>query len=106
MQISSNTLNTIGTNYSIKLNDKQTLVVEDDPVDKQRATAKKKSLEKKQEEKRTQELKKSSAPQKLSTDEERLVKDLSSRDSEVKAHEAAHQAAGGGLAGAASLPLS
>ena len=102
MQIASSTLNTIGTNYSIKLNDKQILVVEDDPVDKQRAGAKKKSLEKKQEEKKAQEIKKSSTPPKLSTDEKRLVKNLSSRDSEVRAHEAAHQAAAGSLAGAAS----
>ncbi len=41
-------------------------------------------------------------PQKLTTDEERVVRDLQSRDSEVKAHEAAHQAAGGGMTGAAS----
>ena len=41
-------------------------------------------------------------PQKLTTDEERVVRDLQSRDSEVKAHEAAHQAAGGGMTGAAT----
>ncbi|MDF1878482.1 hypothetical protein JHD46_02380 [Sulfurimonas sp. SAG-AH-194-C20] len=102
MQIGSNSLYNIGSNYTIKLNNRQTLVVEDDPVAKDRAKAKEASNVKKQEEKKAEEAKKSSSPQELSTDEERLVKDLSSRDSEVKAHEAAHQGAGGGLAGAAS----
>ncbi|WP_457746500.1 putative metalloprotease CJM1_0395 family protein [Sulfurimonas sp.] len=41
-------------------------------------------------------------PQKLNEDEKRVVRDLQSRDSQVKAHEAAHQAAGGGMTGAAS----
>jgi len=38
----------------------------------------------------------------LSSDEQRVVKELQARDSEVKAHEAAHQASGGGMTGAAS----
>ncbi len=42
-------------------------------------------------------------PQKLSADEKRLVEKLQARDMEVRAHEAAHQAAGGGLAGGASF---
>jgi len=41
-------------------------------------------------------------PQKLSQDELRMVQDLQARDSEVRAHEAAHQAAGGGMTGGAS----
>jgi len=50
----------------------------------------------------SKESQKSKDPQKLSEDEKRMVRDLQSRDSEVKAHEAAHQAAGGGMTGAAS----
>jgi hypothetical protein len=38
----------------------------------------------------------------LSVDEQALVQKLQSRDTEVKAHEAAHQAAGGGMTGGAS----
>ena len=40
--------------------------------------------------------------QELNADEVRVVRDLEARDVEVKAHEAAHQAAGGGMTGAAS----
>jgi hypothetical protein len=39
----------------------------------------------------------------LSDDELRLVAELVARDAEVRAHESAHQSAGGGLAGAASF---
>lgn len=102
MQIGSNTLYDIGSNYTIKLNEKQILVVEDDPVSKEQAKTKETARKKEQEEKKAEESKKSASPEELSEDEERLVKDLASRDSEVKAHEAAHQAAGGGLTGAAS----
>ncbi|MDQ7069058.1 MAG: putative metalloprotease CJM1_0395 family protein [Sulfurimonas sp.] len=103
MQIASNSLYDIGSSYTIKLNEKEILVVEDDPVDKRRVEAKKVSAQKEQDEKKAQESKKSSSPEELSTDEERLVKDLASRDSEVRAHESAHIAASGGLAGAASF---
>jgi len=102
MQIGSNTLYDIGSNYSIKLNDKEILVVEEDPASRSRFESKKAEKEKEQETQKVAESKKSSSTQELSEDEERLVKDLSSRDTEVRAHEAAHQAAGGGLAGGAS----
>ena len=39
----------------------------------------------------------------LTTEEKREVNELQARDTEVRAHEAAHQAAGGGLAGGASF---
>ncbi|SFV52671.1 SrpA-related protein [hydrothermal vent metagenome] len=100
MQIGSNSLYDIGSSYSIKLNERQTLVVDEDPVAKEPAEAKETSNEK--EEKKAEESKKSSNSEELSEDEKRLVKDLAARDSEVKAHEAAHQSAAGGLAGAAS----
>ena len=103
MQISSNPFYDIGTNYTIKLNERETLVVEDDPNSRALFEARKAKKESAQEEeKRVQEKKESQNPQDLSEDEERLVKELASRDSEVRAHEAAHQAAGGGMVGAAS----
>jgi len=102
MQIGSNSLYNIGSNYTIKLNEKQMLVVEDDPVAKDQAKARELTHEKEQEEKKVEEAKKSNSPDDLSDDEKRLVKDLNTRDSEVKAHEAAHQSAGGGMTGAAS----
>ena len=42
-------------------------------------------------------------PNKLSPEEKQQVTKLQARDTEVRAHEAAHQAAGGGLAGGASF---
>ncbi len=48
---------------------------------------------------------KETEPGQLSEDERRQVRSLQARDREVRAHEAAHQAAGGALAGAASFTL-
>jgi len=42
-------------------------------------------------------------PNELNDDEKRIVTELQARDTEVRAHEAAHQAAGGGLTGGASF---
>lgn len=42
-------------------------------------------------------------PEQLSEEERRVVRKLQARDREVRAHESAHQAAGGGLTGAASF---
>jgi len=102
MQIGLNTLYDIGSNYTIKLNEKELLIVEDDPTSKIQHEAQKAQLEKEQEAKKAQETQEKNNPDKLSDDEKRLVKDLASRDAEVKAHEAAHQASGGGMTGAAS----
>jgi len=101
MQISSSSLYDVGSSYTIKLNEKELLVIDDDPVDKKRQETKQSQKEKELQEKKAQESKKSD-PTKLSEDEKKLVKGLQARDSEVKAHEAAHQAAGGGMTGAAS----
>jgi len=100
MQIGLSTLSRIGTNYFIPLNDKKLLIVEDDPRFKEEDGVKKLQAE---EEKKTKEEQKKQNPQELSEDEKRLVKDLQARDSEVKAHESAHQAAGGGNTGPASF---
>ena len=51
----------------------------------------------------TSKTEKEKNPQKLSPEEKQLVAKLQARDTEVRAHEAAHQAAGGGLAGGASF---
>jgi len=105
MQIGSNSFYDIGSNYTIKLNDKEILVLEDDPLrDTRLSESEKKNKNTLQEldEKKIEEAQKAGSSDELSEDEERLVRDLASRDSEVRAHEAAHQAAGGGMVGAAS----
>ena len=91
MQISSNSLYNHGS-YQIKLNDKEALVFQEDEETKKSITSAAKQ--------KTEQ--KSNSVNELSPDELRLLQDLQSRDSEVKAHEAAHQAAGGGMTGAAS----
>ena len=95
MQVGLSTLYDIGSNYTIPLNDKEVLVVQEDKERKDALTGAQKTQE---EEKDT----KGPNKEELSPDEERLVRDLQARDSEVKVHEAAHQAAGGGMTGAAS----
>lgn len=102
MQISSNSLYDIGTKYTIKLNEKEMLVVEEDPRSRAIADSKKAQQEKETQEQKSQKEENSSSVDELSQDEERLVQDLEARDSEVRAHESSHQAAGGGMVGAAS----
>ena len=95
MNISSNS-------YTIKLNERESLLVEQDPLSKSQYESRKADREKAREAQKEQQKSKSNSPDALTQDEKRAVKELSSRDSEVKAHEAAHQAAGGGMTGAAS----
>lgn len=98
MQIGLRTLYDIGSNYTMRLNDEEILVVEEDELRTKKLSDSEKinkEIDKKSEN--------SSSKDELSPDEERLVRDLQSRDSEVRAHEAAHQAAGGGMTGAASF---
>jgi hypothetical protein len=98
MNIGLSTLYNIGSNYSIKLNEKELLIYEkDDSSKKSERSKQEKKLEKEQEKKRVEK-----SADKLNPDEKRLVKDLATRDAEVKVHEAAHQAAGGGMTGVAS----
>jgi len=98
MEIGLNTLYNIGSNYSLKLNEEEVLVYEDDPLRKTE-TPDEKKLRLEEEKK---ELEKSQPSDELSEDEERLVSDLQSRDTEVRAHESAHQT-GGASTGAASF---
>jgi len=97
MNIGANSLIDIGSNYSIKLNEKEVLVYDDDPLRK-----KSKPDDKKLEQDQKKELEKSKPDNKLSQDEKRLVQDLQSRDTEVRAHESAHQS-GGAATGSASF---
>ena len=97
MQIGTNTLNSIDTIYTVRLNKEQVLVVEKDTKAQEEFEAKK------EQEKLLKPTQKENAPNELSDDEEELVKKLQARDAEVKTHEAAHQAAGGGLTGAATF---
>lgn len=96
MQIGLNTLYDIGSAYTIKINEKEMLVVEEDELRKVDKSDDKTLKEKK-------DILKSNSPDKLSEDEQTLVKNLASRDSEVRAHEAAHQVSGGGMTGAATF---
>jgi hypothetical protein len=80
MQIGLNTLNNIGLNYSVKLNDKEMLVYEKDE----------------------RYSKKETSPNELSDAQKKALEKFEQRDAEVKAHELAHQTNSGGLAGAAS----
>ncbi len=98
MQINSNNQYNFGTTYEIKLNEKQKLIVEHIPSEKKDEDTEV-ALKKIQKE---QKAKASQKSNELSEDEKQLVNELSARDSEVKAHEAAHQAAGAGLTGGAS----
>jgi len=102
MQISSNSFYDIGSNYSIKLNDKEILVLEEDELRSVKLSDSEKLDKKLEKERENKEIQKANSSDELSEDEERLVRDLASLDSEVRSHEAAHQAAGGGMTGAAS----
>ena len=88
MQIGSNSFYDTSINYSIRLNEKEELIFEDE------------KLQAKDDDKKTKESEKSST-QALSTEEKQIISELQARDTEVRAHEAAHQS-GGAATGAAS----
>ena len=96
MQVSSSTLYNIGSNYSVKLNDKEVLVYEDDKT----RGSKKTEHEKLQEKEKETKSKESQSSDELSVDEQRLVYELQARDSEVRVHESAHQSGGASTGGA------
>jgi len=102
MNIGLTALQDIGSNYYMRLNDKEVLVVQEDELRNSQLTDAQKLDKKIQEESEDKKVKEPASTDELSTDEERLVRDLASRDTEVRAHEAAHQAAGGGMVGATS----
>ena len=102
MEIGFNSLQSIGTSYSIKLNEKEAIVFEEDSSYK---TAKSDSekLQENVDKEKTKKEEKSNSANGLSVEEKQLVQELQSRDTEVRGHEAAHQGAGGGMTGAASF---
>ena len=75
----------IGSNYNININKKEELVVKKEAFEDDKKISNKANQKK------------------LTQDEEQILSELQSIDSQVKAHELAHQSAGGGLAGAASF---
>jgi hypothetical protein len=89
MNVKAPNINDIGVNYIIRLSDTKLLVSRD----KEDASGEQTQSSTAQKKKQAQE---------LSPDEKRVIKELQARDTEVKAHEAAHQASGGGMTGAAS----
>ena len=91
MQISGTSSYDTTTVYRIKMDKDTTLVYEE------------KTDETKVQEKKAQESKQKESAQQLTQTEQLQVNKLQARDTEVKAHEAAHQGAGGGLAGGASF---
>lgn len=97
MEIGLSTLYNIGSNYSIKLNDEEMLIYEEDPLRKSETPDEKKTRKKEE----SKEDEKSVSSDELSQDEKQMVADLQARDSEVHAHEAAHQS-GGASTGAAT----
>jgi len=102
MQIGSNSFYDVDTKYTIKLNDKEMLVVQEDELRNTKLTESEKIQKETEKTAEKKEIQKSRLLDDLSPDEERLVNELSARDAEVKRHEAAHQAAGSGMTGAAS----
>jgi hypothetical protein len=104
MQVGLSTLYDIGFNYTIPLNEKGILVVEEDETRVHKKNDKEK-IQDSQEKEKTDEEKKSSpsSTDDLTAEERQQLVKLQERDAEVRGHEAAHQAAGGGLTGGASF---
>ena len=94
MNVNIPSMNDIGVNYAIRLSDSKLLVSreKEDALGEQTPSS---HLQMQSDTNQTND-------QELSSEEERVLKALEARDAEVKTHEAAHQAAGGGLVGPAS----
>ncbi len=96
MEIGLTALQDIGTNYSVRLSEKELLIYEEDDNSK----VNKSEYEKLQDKQDSKKAEKSHQTDELSQDEKRLVNELQARDSEVRAHEAAHQSGGASTGGA------
>ncbi len=103
MQVGLNTLYNIGLNYTIPLNDKEILVVEKDETRTQKKADVERTKEAQEEKEKKEKKSSGSSTDKLTAEEQQQVLKLQKRDAEVRGHEAAHQAAGGGLTGGASF---
>ena len=100
MDIGLNNSYDISSSYSIKLNDKEMLVYENN--NEIRSEHQQELKLKDDEDKKAKEDSQSSSIEKLSESEKQMVLKLQSRDTEVRAHESAHQS-GGASTGAASF---
>ena len=98
MIIGSSAFTNISSSYTIKLNDEESLEFKKEKVQKSPDEQKKEELK----ELESKQSIKTNASKELTSGEEQLVKELEARDAEVKAHDAAHQSAGGGMTGAAT----
>lgn len=100
MNVGLSTLYDIGSNYTVKLNDKEILIYEEDETRVSKSSDTKKLQE--EQEQQLEKTAKDKVDNELSPEEEQLVGELEARDAEVRMHEAAHQSVGGGMTGAAS----
>ena len=91
MEISTNS-NTLGFNFA-------PAATKENSVDTEKKNADRTSKNEQKEEKDSKE---STTPTKFTPDEERMIRDLQARDTEVRAHEAAHKS-GGASTGAATF---
>lgn len=97
MQITQNTLNYTNSYYQ---QEKKPFF--DEELESSENIDGVKKDENKEDSKKVEDTKKNSSKTELSQDERQVVYELQARDTEVRAHEAAHQAAGGGMTGGAS----
>lgn len=95
MQVGSSLYNSIGS-YATVSTEPSNFVQEKEPLTPAKENDEKQSKEDK-------EQKDSASTNELTPEEQEMVKELQARDTEVRAHEAAHQAAGGGLTGGANF---
>ena len=100
MNVGLNNNYDISSSYSVKLNDKEMLVYENN--DEIRSKHQKELNLKEDESKEAKKDLQNSSTNKLSESEKQMVLKLQSRDTEVRAHESAHQS-GGASTGAASF---
>ena len=99
MIIGTSSISNIGSSYTIKLNEEESLEFKKEKIIQSPEEVKKQEME---------ELEKKSSVhynpiEKLTEGEKELLKKLTSRDAEVREHEAAHQSVGGAMTGAASF---
>jgi len=95
MQVAQSTFNYGVNSYYQNQQDKS---VDENPLEEEKSA----EFSESDDSKESSESEKSQNENELSADEKQVVYELQARDVEVRAHEAAHQAAGGGMTGGAS----
>jgi len=99
MIVGSSPFQNVVSTYSVKLNEEETLEYKKIKLEESPQEENKKEIE----ESKSKNDIKSDAAKELTPGETKQINDLKARDTEVRAHESAHQAAGGGMVGAASF---